>query len=74
MEGYNHVLQPFQKFGSLEGKSSKELMQQVKKAKRRYEDFTPSGAESYREVSVSITGLYSIMQLPVADHDQRVFK
>ncbi|KAH3739099.1 uncharacterized protein LOC127851900 [Dreissena polymorpha] len=38
------------KFGSLEGKSKKELMQQVKKAKRRYEDFTPSGAESYREV------------------------
>ncbi|XP_052807548.1 uncharacterized protein LOC128236610 [Mya arenaria] len=34
------------KFGELEGKQSKELMHMVKKAKKKYLDYTPPGAES----------------------------
>ncbi|XP_053397380.1 uncharacterized protein LOC123552906 [Mercenaria mercenaria] len=38
------------RFGSAEGKTSKELLLSAKKAKRRYTDYTPPGAESVAQV------------------------
>ncbi|WAR07670.1 TIGAR-like protein [Mya arenaria] len=40
------IAQANKKFGELEGKQSKELMHMVKKAKKKYLDYTPPGAES----------------------------
>jgi hypothetical protein len=41
-----------QRFGSAEGKTSKELLISAKKAKRRYADYTPPGAESVAQVKL----------------------
>ena len=44
------VLILFQKFGLFEGKTSKEFLQAIKKARRKFLDYTPPGGESIEQV------------------------
>ena len=48
-----------QKFGTAEGKSSKELLLSAKKAKKRYIDYTPPGAESVAQVKLFVLTIFN---------------
>lgn len=47
------------KFGSAEGKTSKELIQAAKKAKRKYIDYTPPGGETIEQVQERVKSFFS---------------
>lgn len=65
------------KFGSAEGKTSKELHIAAKRAKRRYIDYVPPGAESVQQLQERVQSFFDDvcrMCINLSDYDEETYK